>query len=495
MGGTTVSTRSGTLHGTETSTARIFLDVPYAAPPVGALRFAPPEPHAPWTGDRDASRHGPNAPQPARDHLGSLALSPFFGDGWSKGDDYLTLSIWAPKGIQEPAPVVVFLHGGAFIAGSTHGPVYDGSAFARDGVIYVGVNYRLGVPGFLHVPDAPDNRGRLDVIAALKWLADNIAEFGGDPDNVTLMGQSAGAILVASIVSAADALGLFHRAIIQSGSGTAAFTPDQGDRVAEAIGRILDAVPTASSLAPFSDESLVRAVSQLPALNLLTETDHDPLGGITPFAPVQPEQPADEIVRGNGPQVDLLIGSNADESSLYVAPLGSLAGTTEAEVRSAAARFRGDPDRLVEAYRRSRPDATEPELLVAILSDGMFGTGTRRFADAHAELGSGGTWVYEFDWRSNALAGELGSAHLVELPFVFEQLDVQDLTGPNSLLGTEQAPQTLAARMHQAWVQFAKNGDPGWTRYRPQQRVVQRIGSTWRTAIDWRSDEFRAWRT
>jgi para-nitrobenzyl esterase len=403
------------------------------------------------------------------------------------------VSVWAPTSVDQPAAVVVFIHGGAFIAGSTHAPVYDGSAFARDGVVYVGVNYRLGIPGFLHLRDADDNRGRQDVIVALRWVRDNIAEFGGDPNNVTLMGQSAGAIIVASIVSAPDGRGLFRRAITQSGSGTAAFTPEQGDRVADAVGRILEAAPTATGLATFSDEQFVDAVSKLHGLDLLTKTDHDPLGGITPFAPVSTEQPTDQLVKGDGAQVDLLIGSNSEESSLYVAPLPGLAQTTESDLRAAADRFRRDPDRLLTAYRLRRPHATRPELLVAILSDGMFGWGTRRFADAHADLQRGSTYVYEYDWRSNALGGVLGSAHLMELPFVFEQLDVPGLTGPSALLGTETAPQSLATRLHSSWVQFAKHGDPGWARYEPHARIVQRIGSSWRTATDWRSDEFRAW--
>ncbi len=138
--------------------------------------------------------------------------------------------MWAPSAADAPVPVIVFVHGGAFLAGSTHGPIYDGEAFARDGIVLVTVNYRLGVQGFLRLADAPDNRGRLDVLAALGWVQANVARFGGDPHDVTLAGQSAGAILVTSIVGESDAGGLFRRAIVQSGSGSAAFTPEQAGR-------------------------------------------------------------------------------------------------------------------------------------------------------------------------------------------------------------------------------------------------------------------------
>lgn len=475
-----IATTSGRVKGASTTHARQFFGVPYAAAPVGPLRFAAPQPHPPWEAVRDATRPGPNAPQPPRSRLGRLDLSPFFGGGWEHGDDYLTVNIWAPTSATASAPVLVFVHGGAFLAGSTHGPVYDGSAFARDGVVLVTLNYRLGVTGFLHLPDAPDNRGRLDVIAALGWIRENISAFGGDPANVTLSGQSAGAIIVSSLVSSPDCRGLFRRAIIQSGTGLGAFSPEQAGIVTAAVGRELGAEPTAAGLSGISDPQFVELTPRLTQLDLTTRTAYHPLAGITPFSLVLDQQPAEQVTHFPS-SVDLLIGSNRDESSLYLAPFVDLDESTMADVRDVAAQFDPEPDRLVQTYRATHPIASPAELRVAILGDGMFGVGTRRFADAHARSsGLSSTFVYEFTWRTNALSGHLGCCHLMELPFVFETANLPALHGPDRLLGTTPAPARLATRVHAAWVSFATTGDPGWPAYSPETPITQAIGTTWR---------------
>lgn len=488
-----VPTSSGRVRGTRCDDARVFLNIPYAAAPLGELRFASPYPHSPWDGVRDASRPGPNAPQPPRNRVGRLDLSPFFGDGWEPGEDYLTLNVWAPVAATTLAPVVVFVHGGAFVAGSTRGPLYDGAAFARDGVVFVTVNYRLGVPGFLRVKDAPDNRGRLDILAALRWIQRNAARFGGDHANVTLSGQSAGGIIVSSIVGAQDARGLLRRAIIESGGGSAAFSPEQAGRVTAAVGHELEIEPSAPALGGLTDEQILDVLPRLGAVDLETETDHDPLGGITRFSLVLDRQPADRLAEHGADGVDLLIGSNRDESTLYLAPFLDLGETTEDDVRSVAARFHPDPDRLVQAYRSARPSASAAELRSALLGDGMFGVGTRRFAEAHSTGRSSRTFVYEFSWRSNALDGQLGACHLMELPFVFDRTGLPALHGADALLGTAAAPADLAARMHAAWVRFASDGDPGWSRYLPNDAVVQEIGPTWTERTNLHAVEYGAW--
>jgi para-nitrobenzyl esterase len=192
-------------------------------------------------------------------------------------------------------------------------------------------------------------------------------------------------------------------------------------------------------------------------------------------------------------RVDLLIGSTLDEAGLYLAPVRDLRDSTEADLRSTAARFHPAPDRLLAAYRSARPGASIPELHVALLGDGMFGAGTRRFADAHARAGGSRTFVYEFTWRSDALDGQLGACHLVELPFVFDTVDVPALHGPEALLGTTPPPADLAARTHAAWVRFAVQGDPGWSAYSPAEATVEEIGPTWRPVAGLRSQEYRAW--
>ncbi|WNV85975.1 carboxylesterase family protein [Umezawaea sp. Da 62-37] len=489
---TEVLTTSGPVRGLGTGHGAVFHGVPYAAAPVGALRFAAPRPHEPWTEVRDATRPGPTAPQPVRGGFGSLDVSPYFAPGWVEGADHLVLDIHVPARADRLAPVVVFVHGGGFTAGSAGSPMYDGTAFARDGVVLVTVEYRLGVPGFLHLPDAPDNRGLLDVLAALHWLRDNASRFGGDPDNVTLSGQSAGAIIVGGVLADPASKGLVRRAIMQSGSGTAAFTAEQAGIVTAAVGRELGIEPTAEALADVPDRTFVDLMPRLNGLDLGTPTHHDPFGGITPFSLVLDRQPADALAEGRGSGVDLLIGSNVDEGALYLAPLGGLSASTDDDVLAVAARFHPRPAELVAAYRAERPDATPAGLRVAVLGDGMFGAGTRRVVAARSAADTP-TFVYEFTWRSDALDGELGACHVVELPFVFDHADLPSLHGPNALLGTTAPPADLARRMHRAWVDFATTGDPGWPRHEPEHRLVRRIGATWETVGDPRPGEARAW--
>jgi para-nitrobenzyl esterase len=389
------------------------------------------------------------------------------------------VNVWTPLGASTKAPVILFVHGGAFIAGSTNAPCYDGTAFARDGVVFVSANYRLGVAGFLHLPDAPDNRGMLDVIAALGWIRDNITAFGGDPDNVTLMGQSAGAIIVSSLLSDPAANGLFRRAVIESGSGTGTFTKQQASMVTAEVGNLLGMAATATTLAGVDDATLVDLMPRLSQLDLSTDNARAPLGGITVFGLVLEEQPVDAVNTARDRLPDLLIGSNTDESALYVAPQGLLAATTAEDVHAAAARFDSDPERLVASYRTTRPAASDAHLRVAILSDGMFLTGTRLLVQALEQRPETTTFVYEFGWQSDALRGQLGASHLMELPFVFDCTHIAALHGDKALLGSAQPPEMLADRMHEAWVSFAATGNPGWPAHTAQQPAVQRIGTDW----------------
>lgn len=473
----TVATTSGPVLGRRRPHGTVFLDIPYAAPPTGGARFTAPRPHEPWTGVRDATRPGPTAPQPARDSFGVLDMSPYFGPGWRRGDDYLTLNIWTPQPDPAPRPVMVFVHGGGFVAGSGTAPLHDGTAFARDGVVLITVNYRLGIPGFLRLPDAPDNRGLLDVLAALRWIRENAARFGGDPGNVTLFGQSAGAIVVGGVLADPASAGLIRRAIVQSGSGTGAFTPEQAGVVTSAVGRALGVEPTAATLAGVPDERLVAVTTGLTGLDLRTATHHDPLGGITAFSLVGEEQPATGVLAGRGADVDLLIGGNRDEGSLYLAPPGLLAGTTDADVLATAARFHPDPGAAVRAYRARHPAASPAELRTMILGDGLFGTGTHQLAAAHATVAPGRTYRYEFRWRSDAVDGHLGAAHVMELPFVFDRLTLPSLRGPYALLGTTEPPAELAAEIHRSWVRFAGTGNPGWPAFTPADGHIRPLGA------------------
>lgn len=488
-----VTTAQGAVRGLrqEDGTAA-FLNIPYAAPPLGAGRFAPPEPHEPWGGVRDATVPGPNAPQSERT-LGSIDMAPYFGTGWSRGEDYLTVNVWTPAVAQSDLPVMVFVHGGGFVAGSTRSAMYDGSAFARDGVVLVTLNYRLGIAGFLDLPGAPANRGLLDVVAALRWVRENIARFGGDPDNVTLFGQSAGATVVGGVLATAEATGLFRRAIVQSGSGLGAFSTEQAARVTAAAAEALSIEPHVDAFADISDERLVEAASQLAGIDLQTETHGDPLIGLSPFSLVLDTQPAASVAAGLAADVDLLIGTNTEEGNLYLVPVGKYATSAAADVDEAAARSHPDPARLVETYRKSRPEASYGELRSAIMADALFGAGSRALAGAHAAHPESTTYAYEFAWRSQALDGELGAAHAVELPFVFDLADRPELNGPGALLGPDKPPADLADRMHETWIRFAATGDAGWDPYDTERRATMHIDAEWIQIDDPRSRERQAW--
>ncbi|MBO8183980.1 carboxylesterase/lipase family protein [Streptomyces spirodelae] len=490
-----VTTEQGAVRGLRQGDTAVFRNIPYAAPPRGAGRFALPQPHERWDGIRDATAPGPNAPQSER-KLGSIDMSPYFGTGWSRGEDYLTVNVWTPAGAAAGGglPVMVFVHGGGFVAGSTRSELYDGSAFARDGVVLVTLNYRLGIAGFLDLPGVPANRGLLDVVAALRWVRENIAAFGGDPHNVTLFGQSAGATIVGGVLATPEAAGLFRRAIVQSGSGTGAFTAEQAARVTRAAAEVLGIEPRADAFAELSDDRLVEAALRLAGIDLRTETHHDPLIGLSPFSLVLETQPAESVAVGLSGDVDLLIGTNTEEGNLYLVPVGKYATSTTADVEDAAARSHSDPVRLVETYRKARPEASFGELRSAIMGDALFGAGSWALAGAHASHVGSATYAYEFAWRSHALEGELGATHAVELPFVFDVAHLPRLHGIDALLGPDKPPADLAARMHQTWVRFASTGNPGWDPYDEERRATMRIGAEWTQVDDPRSEERQAWR-
>ncbi|KQY07836.1 carboxylesterase [Mycobacterium sp. Root135] len=456
-----VDTTSGPVRGASTAAGVVFLGIPYAAPPAGAARFAGPTTHPGWTEVRDATSPGPAAPQKARTGFGALNMAPYFGTLRTGETDYLRVNVWAPRDATR-LPVMVFVHGGGFVSGGTRSPLYDGAAFARDGVVLVTVTYRLGVVGFLDVPGAPPNRGLLDVQAALQWVQTNIAAFGGDPDNVTLFGQSAGATLVGALLATPGAGTLFHRAIMQSGNGTGAFDPEQAARVTRRAGVVLGAAPTPAALEALSDEALVELGAQLAGTDLRTTRRFDPLVGLSPFSVVLEHQPADSVASGEGAQVPLLIGVNADEGNLYLAPQGDLDGSSESGVRELAGRSHANPDVVVAELRTRQPRWSWGQMRSALLGDALFGAGTRRLVDGHRSWSASPLHEYRFDWRSGALGGRLGAAHTVELPFVFDCLAEPTLGGPVGLLGPQTPPQSLATEMHQAWVRYATTGNPGW---------------------------------
>ncbi|MFF4594429.1 carboxylesterase/lipase family protein [Amycolatopsis sp. NPDC001319] len=438
---TIVRTASGKVLGHRSAHGVTFAGIPYAPTPVGAGRFAAPGPPPRWDGVRGAAKA--TAPQRMRP-FGRADLSPVLGTTTAPGE-YLSLTVSTPDPGTRNLPVLVFLHGGGFATGTGHAPVYATDAFPRDGIVLVTVNYRLGAIGWLDLPGAPANRGLLDVLAALGWINANIAHFGGDPGNVTLGGQSAGAMLVLALMTTPT--DLFRRGISQSGHALCCHPPERAALTTRAFGAALGAPATAAALADLGDERILDLTEQLkPEHGFL-----DPSLGSSPFKPVLDgelltRQPADGL-RGD---IGLLAGTNAEEANLYSIPFAF--DTTEADLLRGARRRFPDPEARIARCRETHPHDDPEQLLTRLMTDA--------FREANQNLG---TWTYDFRWRSPAFGGRLGACHCVELPFVFDCVDLPGLRGEHALLGPGEPPADLARSTHDAWVSFVTRGNPGWT--------------------------------
>jgi len=437
----TASLSTGAVEGLEAAGIHRFLGIPYAEPPFGARRFAAPEPVAPWAGLREAHRFGPTAPQsPYRGALGELLSCPVI-----EGDDVLTVNVWAPAvAAPAPAPVVLWLHGGALERGAAAQPGYDGTTFARDGVVFVSANYRLGAEGFSVLDGAPANLGLLDAALALEWVHREVAAFGGDPARITIMGESAGGALVASLLARPTSRALVAGAIIQSGP-LEAVAPEQARRASDAIAERLGIPATRDAFAAVPPAELLRARSEIAA-------GSSPLNGAPGFALAidphsLPASPVDALAEA---EVPILIGTNTDEYRLWLSP-EALAGIGRLKAWLAR-RVMRLPERAARAVRRASPHASPGEVLGQLVTDRMLRAPASRLARSRIAP----TFVYEFAWPSPVR--ELRAAHAIEIAFAFDRLDDEDAV---RLSGAD-APAALAREMHAAWVAFIATGDPGW---------------------------------
>lgn len=473
---TQVSLTSGMIQGTADGRVRRYLGVPYAASPTGDLRFAKPQAYPAWPGVRDATAQGPIAPQPLPPDLDlGMDMEPLIGPTWDKGNDFLNLNIWAPDKAAIGLPVMVYIHGGSFIAGSNGSPILDGSAFARSGVICMSMNYRMGVEGFVPIAGAPTNLGLRDMIFALEWIRDNAAAFGGDPANVTIFGESAGAMAVGDLLAAPAATGLFRRAIVQSGHGQMVRTISVTERLTRKLAKMLKVKPDLKGFRSTTVEQCVKALEkvQVPTSgpDLRDAQKREPSFGLSKFLPlygddVLPQKPLDALASGASHDVDLLIGNNRDELNLYLVPMGAGKKINKLLAWLALGRIWPHAGAMMKTYGGQGKKGGE--ILGDILTDMVFRWPSRVYAAAHR----GRTHVYEFGWRSPALNDELGASHGLELPFVFNTL--QDCSGERGFVGPN-PPQALADHIHGLWVQFASDGTLPWPEFTTDSRQVYRL--------------------
>ncbi|WP_307849470.1 carboxylesterase/lipase family protein [Qaidamihabitans albus] len=457
----TAQTEYGAVRGVPGDDVSVFEGIPYAAPLDGERRFQAPVPPQRWEDTRNATAYSAAPPQ--------STLMPGMPSSWCPGDstDCLSVNVWTPDPGGSGLPVLVWIYGGAFVIGSSSEPVYDGANLARGGVVVVTMNYRVGYEGFGWLPDAPANRGFLDQIAALRWVQANIAGFGGDPGNVTLFGESAGATAVATLVAARAARGLFRRAIAQSFAGRF-FREEEARRIGERITGELGVPATAEALAEVPPEA-IHEVQNAP-LRRSGEAASSVPEGITPYSPVLdeliPEPPWQAMRKGAGRDVDLVCGYNQDEYRLFTLGAGRL-GRDPAAVAAAVGL---DPAALAD-YRAARPGISDSDLYTLLFSDSIFRMPSTWCADAHAEAG-GSTYLYELTWASPAFEGLLGACHALDVPLTFGNFD-----SPLGRLVLGDSPpadaEYLSKEIRKAWTSFATTGDPGWPAYRPGEALTR----------------------
>ena len=485
-----VATRSGKLEGTRSRGVRVFRGIPYAEPPVEGLRFRPPEPVRRWRGIRSATRFGPAAPQSSPLLLLVRRLA---GTGTgSQSEDCLYLNVWTPAADRRRCPVLVWIHGGAFVMGSGSAGLYSGVHLARRGdVVVVTINYRLGALGSLNHPDlaaagiAP-NVGIRDQIAALEWVRDHIADFGGDPENVTLFGESAGGMSVGTLLGTPAAGGLFHRAIMQSG---AAHNVSRRDRAASVAETFLFEL----GLGLRDAESLRGApVQEILGAQQRTTGEIGRPGDPLTWQPsldadLLPEHPLDAIPAGSSRSVPVLVGSNRDEWKLFM--LGDAEGRKldESGLRRRLERVLPgeDPNGIphvevaLEAYRARAPSRSPADVWVAFQSGRVFHYPAVRLAELHSTH-TPETFRYLFTWSPPLVGARIGACHGIELPFVFGT-GRDGLLAP--LLGLTPESRGLSRRVQDAWLAFARTGDPrheglpDWPAFDAQDRAVMSLGS------------------
>ncbi|HZA09055.1 carboxylesterase/lipase family protein [Mycobacterium sp.] len=470
-GNVRVTTTSGTVDGFARDGVLRWRSIPYARPPVGTLRLRAPRPPVPWRGVRYCHEYAFCAPQHRRyTVLGINRFQPM-------SEDCLTVNVVAPaKPHDEPLPVMFFIHGGGYMLGSSATPLYDGAALARRGCIYVSANYRLGALGCLDLsslstPDTPID-GNLfvrDLVSALHWVQDNVAEFGGDPDNVTIFGESAGAHAVATLLAVPAAAGLFHRAISESPASGMVVPADAAAKFAEQFVSLLDADGRhgTDKLMRAEPWQLVKALDRL-----LDAIMHDMPGSFALGPCIDgdylPLHPIEAMSCGNAHRVPLIVGNNAEEGRLFTRFLKMLPASERSIERLLAKVDPAARERIIAAY----PDYPHPDACLRLGADFAFGSAGWQIADAHSRHAP--TYVYRYDYAPRTLHWSgLGATHAMELLAVFDLYRTR-LGALLTVAADQRSALRVSNDVQRRWRAFARTGvpDKGWPPYAEPDRAV-----------------------
>jgi para-nitrobenzyl esterase len=464
-----VATNCGKIRGLAEGGVNVFKGIRYAESPTGEGRFAAPRKLKPWTGFRDAFAFGNRAMQDENAFALPPAMLKLFAQRElpPMSEDCLVLNVWTPAvNDGRKRPVMFWCHGGAFISGSGDSPWYDGTNLCRNGdVVVVTINHRLGAFGYLHLGElageefaASGNAGMLDIVAALEWVRDNIAAFGGDAANVTIFGESGGGAKVSVLMAMPAAHGLFHKAIIQSGPAVKmATTEDASETLRQLLAELNFSPDKAAQLRGIPAPELARAqAAVLKKVSLMSFANRRRVG----FNPVidgkhlpgGPFEPAAPAISANVP---LMIGTNKDEMTLFFAFAPWLDGLDETALQQRVRMFIGDnPERIVESYRRARRKDSLRDLVLAIATDHAMRMPSLVIADRKVAQHAAPVFVYMFTWETPVLDGKLKSPHALEIPFVFDNVQASGLTGDSPTRFE------LAEKMSRSWLAFARTGNP-----------------------------------
>ncbi|MEE1840853.1 carboxylesterase family protein [Streptomyces sp. NPDC007076] len=477
-----VKTASGVVAGKAQGGVVSFKGIPYAADPYRENRFGPPRPPRPWSGVLEAFEFGPCAPQPTTYSLADA--TPLYP--WDT--DCLSLNVYTPDPGSNRLPVMVWIHAGGYNTGSAATSRADGSVFAAEGVVVVAMNYRLGADGFLALPGGTVNSGMHDVVAALRWVRENIAAFGGDPDAVTVFGNSSGSAIIAAIARTVAAEGLIRRAILQSPCPSLVVEADEGRAVAAHVLADLgiDGDPRDVPL----KELLGRRQRRLDVRFRDAGQWNPYTYWFSPFMPVVDDTLFTDSALSERipPSVDLLIGTNRDESRYFLIRNGQFSSATEQDLLDAQNAY-GVPEECRSAARSLYGHLPLGEQLAETVTNWIWRGPAIELTQLHARSG-GNTFAYEFAWReSPAFDGCYGAAHFLEVPFLFDQLDdpaFAPQVGPD-------APAGLGRTLRERWTRFAATGDPGWARYDDENRSVMVLDRACRIDSDPREIHRAAW--